>query len=187
MKAFFTILAVFIASCAIAQTATLQAGVYNWSNTKIKKIGSVEKRLVLAGKTLDLQRYEIYTLTLQAGKTYTPPDTNSKYEELIVVKSGNLQLTLKDSSKKVGPGSIALILAGDKTGFKNTSTEPATWFVINYKSINPVNIKRGNDAGPSFVKTGMSLLCINRKWVKPGPCLIGLLPCLDDLMYMKQH
>lgn len=152
MKTFFTALAMLLASYAMAQTNALKAGVYTWANTKAQKLGAVEKKQMLAGRTLDLQRFEIYTLTLQAGKTYTPPDTNSRYEELIVVKSGDLQLTLNDSVKTVGPGSIGLVLAGDRATFKNTSSEPVTWFVINYRSINPVDMRRGADAGPSFIK-----------------------------------
>ncbi len=142
---------------AIAQTNALPAGVYNWSNSKVQKIGVLEKKQVLAGKTLDLKAFEIYTLTLPAGKAYTPPLSDSKFERLIIVKSGTVKLTLNDSAKTVGFGSLALVLAGDNISFQNTSGDPATWYVINYKSINPVDVKRGHDAGPSFVKDWNSL------------------------------
>jgi len=147
--------------CAIAQNNELHAGVYNWSNSKPQKIGIVEKRLVLKGNTLDLKTYEIYTLTLPAGKAYTPPVYDSKFEQLIVVKSGNIKLILKDTSQIVGGGSIALVLAGDKISFKNSSNEPATWYVINYQSVNPPDMQRAHDAGPSFIKN-WDLLKVNR-------------------------
>ena len=83
---------------AIAQTNALPAGVYNWSNSKVQKIGVLEKKQVLAGKTLDLKAFEIYTLTLPAGKAYTPPLSDSKFERLIIVKSGTVKLTLNDSA-----------------------------------------------------------------------------------------
>jgi (S)-ureidoglycine aminohydrolase len=158
MKAFFLILMMVAASlCTIAQTDALHAGVYNYSDSKTQKIGVVEKRQLIAGKTLDLQTFEIYTLTLPTGKSYTPPLTDSKFEQLIIVKSGIIKLMLKDSVKTVGAGSLALVLAGDNIGFQNTSDQPATWYVIHYESKNPVNIQRGNDAGPSFIKDWNSL------------------------------
>ncbi|HCN83153.1 MAG TPA: cupin, partial [Sphingobacteriaceae bacterium] len=76
----------------------------------------------------------------------------STFEQFIVVQSGRLKLMLKDSVKVVGPGSLALVLAGDNIRFQNTSDEPATWYVINYESVNAVNIQRGHEAGASFIK-----------------------------------
>jgi uncharacterized cupin superfamily protein len=157
MKILFAALAMVISSCAIAQTNTLHAGVYNWSNSKIQYVAGIEKRQVLAGKTLDLKTFEIYTLTLPAGKTYTPPVGDSKFERLIVVKSGKVKLSLKDTIQTVGFGSLALVLAGDRISFQNTSNESVTWYVIKYESVNQLDIKRGNDAGPSFIKDWNSL------------------------------
>jgi len=151
MKALFTVLALFVASFAMAQTDTLSAGVYSLAKAKPHTLGTVVKRQILNGHTLDLNKFEVYTLTLSAGKKYIPPMGDSKFEQLIVVKSGIVKLILKDSSKIVGPGSLALILAGDKIEFENTSKQPVTWFVLNFKSKNE-NIKRGHDAGPSFIK-----------------------------------
>lgn len=152
MKAIITILLMVTSLCAIAQNNELHAGVYNWSNSKAQKTGIVEKRPVLKGNTLDLKKFEIYTLTLPAGKTYTPPAIDSKFEQLIVVKSDTIKLMLKDTSETVGWGSIALVLAGDKISFENLSNEPATWYVINYQSVNPPDMQRAHDAGPSFIK-----------------------------------
>ncbi|HTH82343.1 MAG TPA: hypothetical protein VL490_05390, partial [Mucilaginibacter sp.] len=143
MKILFAIFTMVFSSYAIAQTGTLHAGVYNWSSSEIKKTAGVEKRQVLAGKTLDLKTFEIYTLTLPAGKTFIPPATDDKFERLIVVKSGTVKLSLKDTAQIVGFGSLALVLAGDKISFQNTSNQPAAWYVIRYESVNPPDIKRG--------------------------------------------
>ncbi|MDB5010428.1 MAG: cupin protein [Mucilaginibacter sp.] len=156
MKAFFIALAVFISSHAMAQTDSLPAAVYSINKSTPKKMGVVEKRQILSGKTLDLKKFEVYTLTLPAGKKYNPPAGDSQFEQLIVVKSGTVKLNLKDSSKTVGPGSLALVLAGDKITFENTSSEPTSWFVLNFLSKNE-NIQRGHDAGPSFIKDWNSL------------------------------
>ncbi len=152
MKLIITILIMVSPFCATAQTAPLHAGVYSPS-AKVERINSnLEKHTILAGKTLDLQTFDVYTLTLSPNASYIPPAVNHKFEQLIIVKDGNIKITVNDNTKTYGPGSIALILAGDKISFQNTSASPASWYVLNYDSKNHVNIKRGNDAGPSFIK-----------------------------------
>ncbi len=150
MKLIFAILLMVVPVCGIAQTNTLHSAVY--SEGKSETINRIEKRQLATGKTLDLKRLEIYTLTLPAGKTYTPPASDTQFEQLIVVKSGSLKLILKDTAQIVGPGSIALVLAGDKIRFENQSDKPASWYVINYQSVNAVNLERAKAAGPSFIK-----------------------------------
>jgi (S)-ureidoglycine aminohydrolase len=159
MKALITIFIMAISVCAIAQTNALPSGVY--SPGKVEKFNNyLEKNQVLKGATLDLRTFNIYILTLIAGKTYAPP-ISSHLEQLIVVKSGTIKIILKDTTQIVGQGSIALVLAGDKISFQNTSDKPASWFVLGYQSTNPVNIQRGYDAGPSFIKN-WDLLKVNK-------------------------
>jgi (S)-ureidoglycine aminohydrolase len=156
MKLLFTALAIFIGSCAMAQVDSLPAAVYSAAKNKPQKMGIVEKRQILSGKTLDLKKFEVYTLTMDPGKKYSSTSADKKFEQLIIVKSGMVKLTVGDSSKTVGPGSLALVLAGDKISIENTSSEPVTWFVLNYQSKNE-NIQRGYDAGPSFIKNWAAL------------------------------
>ena len=73
-------------------------------------------------------------------------------EELVVVKEGVLTIITGDSSKVLGPGSLALLVAGETQSFRNNSTAPAIYYVLAYKSKNPVNIQRGLQGGGSFVK-----------------------------------
>lgn len=150
MKLISAILVMVIPICAIAQTNTLRSGVYSVGKIENISVG-VEKQAIVKGETLDLKTLDIYTITLNTGKTYTP-SVNNNLEQLIVIKTGTVQLKLKDTTQTIGPGSIALVLAGDQISFKNLTDKPVTWFVLNYRSVNPVNVQRGHDAGPSFIK-----------------------------------
>jgi (S)-ureidoglycine aminohydrolase len=147
----FTILGLLCSYYSMAQTDSLGAGVYSAAKNKPQKMGSVEKKEILSGKTLDINHFEVYTLTLGAGKKYTPPTTDNSFERLIVIKSGSIRLVLKDSSKMVGPGSLALVLADDEIKFENTSNAPVSWYVLKFQSKNENN-QRGHNAGPSFIK-----------------------------------
>jgi (S)-ureidoglycine aminohydrolase len=150
MKLIFAILLMVVPICAIAQSNQLGSAVY--AEQPPEQFDGLLKRQVAKGKTSDLKELDIYTLTIPAGKTYIPPASDSKFEQLIVVKSGIIKLILKDSAQVVGPGSIALVLAGDKISFQNQSNQQASWYVINYLSVNPANMQPGYGAGPSFIK-----------------------------------
>ncbi len=151
MKLFLAALAAMLMAVPVmAQTDSLPAAVYS-SKGKPQKMGNVTKQPILLGHTLDVKRFEVYTLTLAPGKKYASTPADSKNEQLIVVKQGNIKITVNDTTKTVGPGSLALILAGDKIGFENATPQPVSWYVLNYQT-SMENSKRGHDAGPSFLK-----------------------------------
>lgn len=159
MKLLLIVFILATSVCATAQTNSLPSAVYSAGKT-VKLNGDVDKQQVLKGTTLDLKTLDVYTLTLASGKTYFLP-VNSDLEQLIVVKSGPIDLILKDTAQTVGSGSIALVLAGDKISFKNSSDKPVSWYVLGYQSTNPVNMDRGYGAGPSFIKN-WDLLKVNK-------------------------
>ncbi len=151
MKALFLAASLFITTGAMAAIDSLHAAEYKLSNAKVQKVGILEKRLVASGSTLDVKQFDVYVNTLPAGKAFTSTNADSKFEQLIVVKSGTIKLTVGDSSKTVGPGSLALVLAGDKMTFENNTAGPVSWYAMNYQT-KMEDIKRGHDAGPSFIK-----------------------------------
>lgn len=151
MKIILLALTLLIAGSSIAQTDTLPSAVYNWSDVKPQKTATGERRQVLKGSTLDLATLQIHTSTLGPGKTNHPPRALNDREELIIVKDGNLKVMLGDSSKVLGPGGLALIVAGEEQSFSNPSNKPATYYVLGFTAKDPVNIQRGKQAG-SFMK-----------------------------------
>jgi (S)-ureidoglycine aminohydrolase len=151
MKSLLFVLFVVTNTTAMAAVDSLHAAVYHLSNAKLSKVGVLEKRQIISGTTLDVQKFEVSAFTLPAGEKYTSTAADSKYEQLIVVKTGMITLTVNDTTKTVGPGSLALILAGDKISFENKTGEPVTWYALDYQT-KMENLKRGHDAGPSFIK-----------------------------------
>ena len=135
-----------------AQTDSLPSQVVSWKNLKAEKGNISERKLVLEGSTLDLANLRIHTSKLDARKTNHPPRSQDDYEELIIVKEGTLRIIINDSSKLLGPGGIALIVAGDNQSFQNVSGKPVIYYVLRFKSKSPVNVQRGRDSGGSFMK-----------------------------------
>jgi (S)-ureidoglycine aminohydrolase len=152
MKSILSVLIFLITANLMAQTDSLQSAVYNWTNLKAQKAENRETKKVLEGSTLDLAHLEIHTSTIGPGITNHPPRAHNDVEELILIKDGNLQVTINDTAKILGPGSIVFIIAGDEQSFKNISNKPVTYYVLSFKGRNPVNISRGKQGGGSFIK-----------------------------------
>lgn len=148
MKVVFLALAVLINHGLNAQADSLPSQVINWNILKAEK----GRKLVLEGSTLDLASLRIHTSTLDPGQTNHLPRAHTDYEELIIIKEGNLKILINDSSKILGPGGIALIVASDEQSFQNVSTRPVVYYVLRFKSKSPVNIARGKEGGGSFIK-----------------------------------
>ncbi|HSC36690.1 MAG TPA: cupin domain-containing protein [Chitinophagaceae bacterium] len=139
MKIFLPALALLLSLPAAAQTDSLSSGVYSVLTGKT------------AGRTTDLAMFKAHASTLAPGKTNHSPRALNDAEELILVKDGLLKIIINDSGKVLGPGSLALIMAGDVQSFQNTSDKPATYYVLTFKSPLPVNIQRGKQAGGSLM------------------------------------
>jgi (S)-ureidoglycine aminohydrolase len=65
---------------------------------------------IISGSTHDLSLLDIRTLSIKAAIMLSgKPDTA---DQLLIIKDGDLNLTIRDSSAALGPGSVALIPAG---------------------------------------------------------------------------
>src|SRR5438477_10625466 len=106
MRIIFMVLALFNTLKSTAQTASLPAHVYNWDSLEPKKEESRIVRQILEGSTNALSYFEVHATTLQPDKAIYPPNTHADVEELIIIKEGILKVTIKDSTKIMGPGSI---------------------------------------------------------------------------------
>jgi (S)-ureidoglycine aminohydrolase len=149
MKTILLAITIFVMSTCLAQPGTLTSAVYNLDSIKAHNPAT---KGYLQGSTTDLSSLKIHTSTLAPGQVNHPPRALSDFDELIVIKDGQLKVNINDSSKVLGPGSIALIIAGDTQNFQNTSDKPVSYAVLSFKSTAPVDIKRGKKGGASFVK-----------------------------------
>lgn len=147
---FFTAV-LFTTSTLKAQVSPVASDVYRFSALKVEKEATRERRQILEGVTRDLELLEIHTSTLEPGKAPHAAHTHDDIEELIIVKEGKLKVTIKDQTKVLGPGSVALAIPGEEHGFENGGDSRVTYYVLKYKSKLPMNIERAKKAGGSFM------------------------------------
>jgi (S)-ureidoglycine aminohydrolase len=146
MKKLFFFLFVINAFTTTAQkNDSILSGVYYWNKLEPIKEDTRIRRQVLEGKTFALEYFEIHASTLEPGKAPHPPHTHADQEELMIVKEGQVKITIAGQSKILGPGSIAFAMPGDEHGIENAGKTQATYYILKYKGKLPM------EAGSSFM------------------------------------
>ena len=144
-----TLIIVVILSFFMKESGPIRSRVYSFSETPFEKTKTGGKRQIMDGSTFHMENFEIHATTLNPGQAPHGSQVHSDEEEIIVVKEGKLKVTMEDESREMGPGSVALILPGDEHSLENAADSETTYFVIKYKSKNPINSERGKLSGGS--------------------------------------
>ena len=138
------------ANAKFPRVDSLPSAVHYWNKLVTVKEDTRIRRQVLEGSTTSLVHFEVHTSTLEPGKAPHPPHVHEDEEELIIVKEGQVKITIAGKSKIVGPGSIAFAMPGDEHGIENAGNTIATYYILKYKGRLP-NIERGKQAGGTFM------------------------------------
>jgi quercetin dioxygenase-like cupin family protein len=86
-------------------------------------------RPVLKGEIPTGEYIEVHETTLAPGKMPHPPHRH-KHTELMLLRTGRLELILDGKTDHLDPGDIAWCASDQLHGLKNTGPEPANYFVI---------------------------------------------------------
>ncbi len=144
---YVAVLAGFWPRLLFAQSIPSQ--VAGWQTAAVAKKATSEQRVLLEGSTRDFKHLKVHATTLPPHQTPHSPHHHDD-EELVLVKEGYLTVTIGSNSKTLGPGSVALLLPGDEHGFENKGDSVATYYLMRYDAVAPVDTARGRKAGGSF-------------------------------------
>lgn len=136
----------FVFNFSTAVTATLRgqaaqpavpgrlgSSIFEWTKLETKATRTGERRAVTDRPTLTLANFECHITTLQAGETPHAPHHHPD-EEIILVKEGQLDVTINGTTQRAGPGSICFISSADVHGWKNVGDTAAIYYVIRIKT-----------------------------------------------------
>ncbi|HKI88259.1 MAG TPA: cupin domain-containing protein [Draconibacterium sp.] len=129
--------------------AKLVTKVYDWNKLKVEKTNSGERRQIMEGKSNDLDYLEIHETTLNPGKAPHGSHVHADMEEMIIVKEGKVEENINGVKKVLGPGSVVLVMPGDEHGIWNAGDTQASYYIIKWKTDQPVNAARGKKSGGS--------------------------------------
>jgi mannose-6-phosphate isomerase-like protein (cupin superfamily) len=94
-------------------------------NEKTKSVGHA----VFNGATHSGYPVELHITDLPAGASPHPPHRHLN-EEVFMIKSGTVEVTVNGVKNRITPGSVCYINSNDLHGIYNPGPEPAQYFVI---------------------------------------------------------
>lgn len=130
-----------------AQMPEVASGLYVWEDVKFKEGQMRSGKRFMEGSSPHFEYLEIHTTTQQAGAKPAPPHTQQDIEEIIIVKEGLMKMTMDGESRMLGPGSVILIPPMVEQSMQNVGDGPLAYYVMMFRSKEPMNIERGVNAG----------------------------------------
>lgn len=147
---FFLTILMLLTFSGMAQPALIPADVYRWEAAPAVKKTPLQQRVLLEGATPAFSHLKVHATTVPPGQIPHPGHAHDD-EELILVKAGELTVTIAGNPETLEAGSIALILPDDEHSFANRGDQPVTYYVMRYQASRPI-AERSAKAGQSFVK-----------------------------------
>ncbi|HEY4337991.1 MAG TPA: hypothetical protein VGM89_18905, partial [Puia sp.] len=134
----------------IAAPDTLTAGVIEWDKSRARPAKYGETRDLLTGSTRDLSWLDIHAQILYAGKSFTPSASETA-DRLLIVREGNLTVTIGAIHKVLGPGGVGLFPAGDNPVFLNTGTASVSCYLLSFRGKGRLGQSRTKPADPPLL------------------------------------
>src|SRR5262245_26920016 len=111
-----------------AQQAPLPSGVRRWRDMPVGRYNDRTVRRFLEGSSHDFARMSVSTVRLQNGRALSQDSA----EQLLIVKAGRLRVAVNGEESLLGPGSIAVLLAGDAS--RVTGDSSCTFYRFSYRA-----------------------------------------------------
>ena len=93
-----------------AQDKSVESKVYNWNDLKVIKRPQGEARPILEGTTPDFKFFKVHASTLLPKSRMKKEAYTQENEELIIVKEGELTVTIEGKTKVLKAGGVYLPL-----------------------------------------------------------------------------
>lgn len=103
----------------------------DWNRVEFVPHEKGGRRNMCDGRTGMFERFEMHVTTLNAGLQSHDPHSHTP-EEIILVKEGDIEMTLGDQKVKASKGDLVLIDSKIMHGLTNIGTTPATYFAFQW-------------------------------------------------------
>ena len=103
----------------------------DWDALNVRTTANGEQRAVFDNPTATLPKFEVHISTLNPGMMSHPPH-HHPWEEILLIKDGEVQVTINGVKHSAGPGALIFFASHDVHNALNAGDKPATYYVINF-------------------------------------------------------
>jgi len=129
-RRYFGFLLPFLArSEATAESSPLPSSTFRFEDLPVRKNGSMVLRQILKGSTHTGFLVDLHESDLAPGQMPHPPHQHV-HEEVLLIREGQIEITVNGKTSQLDPGSVAYLASGDHHGWKNSGTVTARYFVL---------------------------------------------------------
>lgn len=125
----YALLPVLVAEAQSEQQASLPSAMYPFDRMPVHASNNAAIRAVLKGKLATGESLEVHETTLPPGSAPHPPHRHA-HSEMWLVREGAVDITVNDTTTRLGPGSVGFVRSNDLHGIKNVGETPASYFVV---------------------------------------------------------
>ncbi len=126
-----SLLTLFAAAAARVSAAesVLPSQMHRFEDLPVRASGKNHMRAVLKGETHAGFPIEMHLTELAPGEAPHPPH-HHVHEEMILIQSGTVEVTISGKKQNLGPGSSAYVASNEEHGWRNVGDTPALYFVL---------------------------------------------------------
>jgi mannose-6-phosphate isomerase-like protein (cupin superfamily) len=107
----------------------LKSAAYPFESLPVAKEGQAAYRDILEGRTCTGDYLEAHETVLEAGAMPHPPHHHAG-EELFLISSGTIEVTIAGKKTILGPGSAFFVASNEEHALHNVGTTPAQYFAV---------------------------------------------------------
>lgn len=111
------------------QQASLPSAMFPYDKLPLHTSDTAAIRSVLKGKLATGESVEVHETTLPSGGAPHPPHRHP-HSEMWLIREGTVDITVNNTTTRLGPGSVGFVRSNDEHGIKNVGLTPATYFVV---------------------------------------------------------
>ncbi len=137
--------------------APVNSGVYRWDDAPRERGILKESRSFLEGSSPHFEYLNIAAITLFPGAEPIDFSASEQYEKCIIIKEGQMKVTIDEQSEVLGPEGVVLLMPQQSYSIENVGNTNLSYYLMKYKSKKQMDLARGTAAGGSIMLNADSL------------------------------
>jgi len=113
------------------ESTVLATTFVDWNSLVPRPTAAGVVRHVFDNPTVAMDKLEVHITTLNPGVESHPIHRHS-WEEIILVKDGDFELTVNGRKQHAGPGAMVFLASNDPHNARNSGNKPGTYYVLNF-------------------------------------------------------